>query len=128
MFKVSQHNKAVMISAQSRASEMEMWPSPLEKRMKDFLESNKIEYQQQYIFYIYGSNGWISKYYIADFYVPSKRLIIEVDGKFHDKHKQHDKMRTKEIQTNYPGVEVVRYQWKDLSDKDKMSELLSMVK
>ena len=117
-----------MISAQSRASEMEMWPSPLEKRMKDFLESNKVEYQQQYIFYIYGSNGWISKYYIADFYVPSKRLIIEVDGKFHDKHKQHDKMRTKEIQTNYPGVEVVRYQWKDLSDKDKMSELLSMIK
>ena len=53
--------------------------------------------------------------------------IIEVDGKFHDEHKLHDKNRTKEIQEQYPSVEVLRYRWKDLSDMDKMDELLYKV-
>lgn len=122
------HNREVAYSAQCRAAEMDLWPSPLEKRMKELLIGWGIRYETQKIFYIRASDGWIIRYYIADFYVPSKRLIIEVDGKFHDKHKQHDKMRTKEIQEQYPGVEVVRYKWKDLSDGPKMAELLSMLK
>ena len=122
------HNREVMTSAQFRASEMEMWPSPLEKRMKDFLDANGIRYQQQRIFYIFADDGWIIRYYIADFYIPDKMIIIEVDGKFHDEHKQHDKMRTKTIQEQYPGVEVLRYKWKDLSDKDTMEKLLYRIK
>ncbi len=67
------------------------------------------------------------RYYIADFYMPGKEIIIEVDGKFHDQHKQHDKERTKIIQKQYP-VEVLRYQWKDLQDEKKMQELLDRIK
>ena len=81
-------------------------------------------YEFQKIFYIYAKDGWIIRYYIADFYIPDKDIIIEVDGKFHDDQKLHDKNRTKTIQQQYPGVEVLRYTWNDLSDDYKMVELL----
>lgn len=128
MGRIEVHNREVMISAQSRASQMDTWPSPLEERMKAFLDENHVKYESQKIFYIYDNDGWIIRYYIADFYVPDKNIIIEVDGKFHDKHKQHDKMRTREIQSQYPNIEILRYKWKDLSDKGKLKELLYIMK
>ena len=125
MGKIEVHNREVRANAEYRANQMDTWPSPLEERMKEFLDENYIEYESQKIFYIYADDGWIIRYYIADFFIPSKNIIIEVDGKFHDDHKQHDKMRTREIQEQYPGVEVLRYKWKDLSDKEKMNNLLN---
>ena len=116
-----------MASAEYRANQMDTWPSPLEERMKEFLEENFIDYESQKIFYIYADDGWIIRYYIADFFVPRANIIIEVDGKFHDEHKQHDKMRTREIQEQYPDVEVLRYKWKDLSDIYKMEDLLNRI-
>ncbi len=124
---VIEHNKEVRYSAETRAAEMDMFPSPLEAKMKEFLCRNHVRFESQRIFYIYGENGWIMRYYIADFYIPGKEIIIEVDGKFHDQHKQHDKERTKIIQKQYP-VEVLRYQWKDLQDEKKMQELLDRIK
>ena len=37
-------------------------------------------------------------------------------------------MRTKEIQEQYPEIEVLRYKWKDLSDMDKMDDLLYRIR
>ena len=125
MGRIGTHNMEVMANAEYRANQMDTWPSPLEERMKEFLDRNDIKYESQKIFYIYADDGWIIRYYIADFFIPSKNIIIEVDGKFHDDHKQHDKIRTIEIQGQYPGVEVLRYKWKDLSDKEKMNSLLN---
>jgi very-short-patch-repair endonuclease len=128
MGRIEAHNREIMANAQSRASQMDTWPSPLEEKMKEFLDNNGIYYESQKIFYIYADDGWIIRYYIADFFIPHVNIIIEVDGKFHDDHKQHDKMRTKEIQEQYPEIEVLRYKWKDLSDMDKMDDLLYRIK
>lgn len=122
------HNLEVRTTAEFRASEMALYPSPLEAKMISFLDKHHVNYETQKIFYIYAENGWIIRYYIADFFVPSVNVIIEVDGKFHDKQKQHDKDRTKIIQQNYPWVQVLRYRWEDFSDNAKMAELLSYVK
>ena len=127
MGRIEIHNREVIASANYRASQMDTWPSPLEERMKKFLDDNDIYYEAQKIFYIYAEDGWIIRYYIADFFVPDRNIIIEVDGKFHDDHKQHDKMRTREIQEQYPEVEVLRYRWKDLSDEEKMEDLLEKI-
>ena len=127
MGRIEIHNREVIASAEYRASQMDTWPSPLEERMKKFLEENFIEYESQKLFYIYAEDGWITRYYIADFFIPHANIIIEVDGKFHDDHRQHDKMRTREIQEQYPEVEVLRYKWKDLNDIDKMDDLLNRV-
>ena len=127
MGRIEIHNREVIASANYRASQMDTWPSPLEERMKKFLDDNDIYYESQKIFYIYAEDGWIIRYYIADFFIPDRNIIIEVDGKFHDDHKQHDKMRTREIQEQYPEVEVLRYRWKDLSDEEKMEDLLERI-
>ena len=127
MGKVQEHNREIMAQAKYRASQMQTWPSKLEERMIGFLDSNHIEYEFQKIFYIYDKNGWIVKYYIADFYLPKSHIIIEVDGKFHDKHKMHDKVRTRLIEGQYPGTSTLRYRWADLSDTDKMKELLRKI-
>ena len=125
MGKLEIHNREMVDTAEYRAAQMKIWPSKLEERMQDFLDENNIEYECQKIFYIYADDGWIIRYFIADFYIPEIKLIIEVDGKFHDDHKLHDKERTKIIQDNYPGVEVYRWRWNDFKDRYKVEELLS---
>ena len=123
MGKIQNHNKEIIAQAEYRAGEMIAFPSKLEERMMSFLDDLGICYEFQKIFYIYADDGWIIRYYIADFYVPDKNIIIEVDGKFHDRQRLHDKHRTKMIQEHYPDVEVLRYTWNDLSDSDRMEEL-----
>lgn len=128
MSRLSEHNKEVRQSAEFRASEMKAWPSPLEEKMKEFLEENWIFYEEQKIFYICAEDGWIIRYYIADFFIPDKNIIIEVDGCFHDKQRQKDKERTKVIQEHYPNIEVLRYKWEDLRDDYVMDKLLYKIK
>jgi very-short-patch-repair endonuclease len=128
MDRVKAHNKEVTTKARYRAEEMKIWPSPLEERMLLCLDAYGIKYEFQKIFYIYADDGWIERYYISDFYVPDKKLIIEVDGKFHEEHKLHDKMRTKEIQEHYPGIEVMRFNWKEVNDPDTMRKMADRIK
>ena len=56
-----------------------------EKLLKTFL-TGKIDFEFQKI--IYTDN---KHFFIADFYIPSKNLIIELDGEYHDNIKQQDK-------------------------------------
>lgn len=128
MGRIEIHNREVMASAQYRANQMDTWPPPLEERMKNLLDKNYIDYESQKIFYIYADDGWIVRYYIADFYIPGKDIIIEVDGKFHDSQKLHDKIRTKTICQKYPEIRVLRYTWNDISDETKMEELMWLLK
>ena len=128
MGRVQDHNREIIWSAEARAAEMQDFPSPLEERMKRYLDTYRIDYEFQKIFYIRKEDGWIVTYYIADFFIPERNIIIEVDGKFHSKQKQKDKNRTKEIQEYYPEVRVLRYTWDDLSDIDKMTRLMKKLK
>ena len=56
-----------------------------EKLLKTFL-TGKIDFEFQKI--IYTDN---KHFFIADFYIPSKNLIIELDGEYHDDAKQQEK-------------------------------------
>ena len=53
--------------------------------LKKFL-TGKIDFEFQKI--IYTDN---KHFFIADFYIPSKNLIIELDGEYHNDAKQQDK-------------------------------------
>ena len=128
MGKVSQHNREMIAQAEYRAGEMTVFPSRLEEMMMEFLDSNGIGYESQKIFYIYDDDGWIRRYFIADFFIPDRNIIIEVDGKFHDRHRQKDRDRTRIIQESYPDVQVLRYTWNDLSDDDVMRDLLWLIR
>lgn len=56
-----------------------------ERLLKTFL-TGKIDFEFQKI--IYTDN---KHFFIADFYIPSKNLIIELDGEYHDNVKQQNK-------------------------------------
>ena len=56
-----------------------------ERLLKTFL-TGKIDFEFQKI--IYTDN---KHFFIADFYIPSKNLIIELDGEYHDNTKQQNK-------------------------------------
>ena len=56
-----------------------------ERLLKTFL-TRKIDFEFQKI--IYTDN---KHFFIADFYIPSKNLIIELDGEYHDEAKQQEK-------------------------------------
>ena len=57
-----------------------------ERLLKTFL-AGKIDFEFQKI--IYTDNK--RHFFIADFYIPSKNLIVELDGEYHDNIKQRDK-------------------------------------
>ena len=56
-----------------------------ERLLKTFL-TGKIDFEFQKI--IYTDN---KHFFIADFYIPSKNLIIELDGEYHDNAKRQEK-------------------------------------
>ena len=79
-----------------------------EKTMYKYLFYRGIEFEFQKVFYI--SKGYvIEKFYIADFYFKKAKLIVELDGGYHDTIEQIelDKKRTKAL--NKLGYKVFRY-------------------
>lgn len=52
--------------------------------------------------------------YIADFYCPQRKLVIEIDGGIHDDAdvKKHDEIRQKAIE--YYGIKVIRFRNEDV--------------
>lgn len=55
--------------------------------------------------------------YIADFYCPKKKLVIEIDGGIHDDAtvQEYDKIRQKAIE--FKGIKVIRFKNKDVFER-----------
>lgn len=102
-------------------------PSPLEKAMKEFLDNHQVRYEFQKPCCIY-TNGVITQFFIVDFYIPAKKIIIETDGKYHDDQLDYDDYRTKTIKKQHPDVEIIRWRFKDFHSPLKMMDLLKQVK
>lgn len=122
------HNTNIRKNAIENAAYNRKHPSWLEQKMIEFLDGQKIKYVFQTIIYITSKGGFIKHYYIADFYIPDKKVIIETDGKFHDDQKEYDALRTKEIQKQFPGIVVVRWNTQDFNSYIKMKKLLELIK
>lgn len=70
-----------------------------EIRLWSCIKSKKLGYQ----FYRQHSIGR----YVIDFYCPEKKLIIELDGEYHDFQKGYDKKRTEYL--NSANCKVIRF-------------------
>lgn len=92
-----------------------------ERLFKTFL-TGKIDFEFQKI--IYTDN---KHFFIADFYIPSKNLIIELDGEYHDSIKQQDKdiWRTKLL--NSLGYKVIRFKNKQITESRDLSWILNII-
>lgn len=121
-------NSWMIGNARKNARSMRKEPSELEKKMQIFLDNQKVHYEFQKIMYIKKDNGFIQRYYIADFFIPKTGIIIETDGKFHDDQVEQDKLRTKDIQTHCGSYRIVRWRWHDFQSIKKMQCLLKLLK
>ena len=85
-----------------------------EKVFKALLKSCGVEYEFQKIFYC--GNGFS----IVDFYVPSKEVVFEIDGGYHDKpiQKVKDMKRTNTLVGTCKVKKVVRLKNSDILDTD----------
>ena len=92
-----------------------------ERLLKIFL-TGKIDFEFQKI--IYTDN---KHFFIADFYIPSKNLIIELDGEYHNDAKQQDKdiWRTKLL--NSLGYRVIRFKNKQITESRDLSWILNII-
>ena len=64
-------------------------------------------------------------FYIADFYCAQLRLIIEVDGKIHEKQLEYDKERDSKLLAK--GIYVYRIKNEELTDIEKATSLLQNI-
>ena len=57
--------------------------------------------------------------YIADFYIPQSKTVIEIDGRQHqmESHIEYDNKRTEYIENR--GIKVLRYSNKDINNNFK---------
>lgn len=109
------NNKRMEDSAEIHAWEMRNNPSWLEKQMMEFLDNHSIKYEFQKIFYINDKNGYKQRYFIADFFIPDRNLIIEMDGKQHLNQVDYDNKRTALIKEHYRKTKVIRFTYKDVT-------------
>lgn len=59
-------------------------------------------------------------FYIADFYCAELKLVIEIDGKIHDFHKEYDYQR--DLVLNGLGLKILRIENEELVDIDGVLE------
>ena len=93
-----------------------------ERLLKTFL-AGKIDFEFQKI--IYTDNK--KHFFIADFYIPSKNLIVELDGEYHDDIKQQDKdiWRTKILQSF--GYRIIRFKNKQITESNDLFWVLNII-
>lgn len=92
-----------------------------ERLLKTFL-AGKIDFEFQKI--IYTDN---KHFFIADFYIPSKNLIIELDGEYHNEAKQQEKdiWRTKILKSL--GYRVIRFKNKQIIESKDLFWVLNII-
>jgi len=111
-------------SAKTNRAKLIQTATKSEREFIGFLKSEGIKYEFQKIFY------YDSSYYIVDFYIPSAKLVIEVDGRYHDSSIQQrdDELRTRRLKTICGVNELIRFANDDLKNSafviDKMYEYI----
>ena len=92
-----------------------------ERLLKTFL-TGKIDFEFQKI--IYTDN---KHFFIADFYIPSKNLIIELDGEYHDDIKQQNKDIWRTQLLHSLGYRVIRFKNKQITESKNLFWVLHII-
>ena len=107
----AKHNRAKLIQTATKA----------EKKFIGILKSNDIKYEFQKICYYEDS------YYIVDFFIPESRLVVEIDGRYHDSSEQQrdDQLRTRRLIKLCNISNVIRFTNDELDNKEAVLSKLN---
>lgn len=95
-------------------SEVIVWEIVRDRRMnaKKFLRQHPIR------FMYYGKR----RFFVADFYCAKLKLVLEIDGKIHERQRDYDELRTFII--NQLGIKVVRVTNEAVANTERFMEWL----
>jgi very-short-patch-repair endonuclease len=82
-------------------------PTPSEEILWEYLRAKKLGYKFNRQAIIFG--------YIADFWCSEKNLVVEVDGKSHEKRQEYD--LTRDIHLANVGIKTIRFSASDIFQK-----------
>jgi len=75
-------------------------------------------------------NGWEiggRTYFIADFFLPEIKLVVETDGKIHGSDINKEKDRNKDNCLASLGYRVMRFNWDDVMDNNENFDVISFI-
>ena len=122
------HNERTEAYAQEQRNWLRAHPSELERSMRKFLKDYNIEFEFKKIFYIRSSGGFIKQFYIEDFYLPQKRLIISVGHKpFKSRNSKGQDYKEFMLKREYPNLKIVNWSYNDFQLASTMKELLNYI-
>ena len=64
----------------------------------------------------YENNGF-KRFFVADFYCPAKKLIVEIDGGIHEQQKEYDKMREEILEIM--NFRIIRFSNKEVMENSE---------
>ncbi|HSW59524.1 MAG TPA: endonuclease domain-containing protein [bacterium] len=98
--------KIVVRSLRNNQTESEkiFWNAVRQRKVMD------LRFLRQHSFTFLYNNK--ERFFIADFYCAKKKLVVEIDGKIHEKQKDYDELREYIIQSL--GYKVIRFTNEDI--------------
>jgi len=90
----------------STGSESILWQELRNRRLKG------AKFHRQYAIK-FKVNG-CRRFFVADFYCSKHKLVIEIDGKIHERQKDYDEMRTYIMNTM--GIRVIRFKSEEIEN------------
>jgi len=117
-------NRGLMRVAQEYKENLEDNITIGEKEFIIILRQEKIKYEFQKIFF-HGKS-----FFIADFYIPSKHIIVEIDGGYHDSSEQMLKDNKRTIALRQLGIRsILRLSNKDVvKPQDKLTTVINKLR
>lgn len=114
------------IKASRRTNYQRGKPSYLEKSFVEWLREKQITFN--YIPEYTIKNHLTGKWYFVDFYFPDIKLVVELDGRQHEKpkHQQADKIRDQYIK-EHKSLEVFRISYDEYQQGIKINSLLKLL-
>ena len=109
---------------------MYKFPTALEAKVKNILDDNGIKYKFQQLFYrfVKGYRQYVEAYYIANFWIPKKRLIIDIQPAKRKIEVDSEKLRTFSYDNVTPKAQVLKITEEDLRCPTFVQELLAIIK
>lgn len=106
------------------------FPSENELRLQALLDSNHFRYKFQKVFFksIKGMKGCAESYYIAQFWLPKKRLFIEVEPGKRLKKVKDDNLRTFDALEVFPKAQCIKLSKNELDDAEFIDNFIKLIK
>ena len=122
------HNESVMKNAEGNAKYKRKHSSEEERKMMELLDGQNVRYEFQKIVYIKSSGGFIKQYFIVDFFIPSRDVVIEMHGVPSKETLRFAGEKRAAIKKAYPLYTMIDWFSGDFSAYNKVKNLVSLLK